>query len=243
MAQNNRRTSSSKKQRSVREEVHKLLEGMAAGSPLPSERALAQQFDVARMTLRSALEDLVDEGLLVRVPGRGLFVGSPKLAYPVDLTSFTDQTTREGRVASSRTLSFTIEPAGERLARMAHVDAEELFLKAGRLRLVDGEPMGIERVNVPAWRVPGITAEDLERHSFYHLLETRWDTRVHSGTRAAAVVSLSDENAELLRVDPGSAAFQFEERIESEDGALIEFTISTYRGDKYRFITSISSGA
>jgi GntR family transcriptional regulator len=88
----------------VREYVRGLIQGADPGSPAPSERELVQHFGVARMTVRQALDALVSEGLLERVPGRGTFVARAKIDVQVRLSSYTEEMARRGMRPSARTM-------------------------------------------------------------------------------------------------------------------------------------------
>ena len=104
----------------VREYVRSLVAGAAPGSPAPSERELVQRFGVARMTVRQAMDALVGEGLLERIPGRGTFVARPRRTAS-RLTSFTEEMARRGMLAESQTLLARREQAGPGVARALNV--------------------------------------------------------------------------------------------------------------------------
>src|SRR3954468_14068283 len=93
----------------VREYVRGLIQGAEPGSPAPSERELVHHFGVARMTVRQALDALVAEGLLERVPGRGTFVARAKIDVQVRLSSYTEEMGRRGMKPDSRTLLARME--------------------------------------------------------------------------------------------------------------------------------------
>jgi GntR family transcriptional regulator len=213
-----------------------LIDDLPPGQPLPPERQLARQLRVARMTLRKAIDELVATERLVRRPGRGTFVAPPKLSYPENLTSFSHDMRRRGHRPSSRTESFGTEPADPTLAARLNVSPGTPVITAVRVRLGDGEPLGVERLHVVAARVPGLTAADLEQHSFYELLESRWGIRRHSGARISEATCCTEEEARLLGVAPYSPAFSFERTTYDADGQVIEYVTSTYRGDRYRFV-------
>ncbi len=84
----------------VREYVRSLVSGMSPGSPAPSERELVAQFGVARMTVRQAMDALVVEGLLERIPGKGTFVARPRRTAST-ITSYTEEMARRGMLAES----------------------------------------------------------------------------------------------------------------------------------------------
>src|SRR5680860_1290577 len=96
----------------VREYVRGLIDGAEPGSPAPSERELVQHFGVARMTVRQALDALVTEGLLERIPGRGTFVARARIDVQVRLSSYTEEMERRGMKPAARTLLGRLEYAG-----------------------------------------------------------------------------------------------------------------------------------
>ena len=159
------------KQAETRDLVLDLIEQLAVGEAIPSERQLSADFGVSRLTVRAALDDLVREGHLVRRHGSGTFVSEPKIAQELTMTSFTDDMRSRGLSPASETLDLRTVPAGARLGRLLHVSPSEPVLVAERLRLADGESMAIETVHIRASLVPGLTARDLEERSFYELLQ------------------------------------------------------------------------
>src|SRR6476646_9569723 len=93
----------------VREHVRGLIETQPPGSAAPSERELVARFGVARMTVRQALDALVAEGLLERIPGRGTFVARAKIDVQVRLSSYTEEMGRRGLKPDSRSLLARME--------------------------------------------------------------------------------------------------------------------------------------
>ena len=127
----------------VREYVRSLVEGADAGAPAPSERELVQRFGVARMTVRQAMDALVSEGLLERMPGRGTFVARPR-RMTSRLSSYTEEMTRRGLMAESQTLLARREQAGPGVARALIVCEGDAVIHWRRLRRSDGQPKCIE---------------------------------------------------------------------------------------------------
>ena len=169
------------KQRETRESVLELIEPLAVGAAIPSERQLGVDLGVSRLTVRAALDELVREGYLVRRQGAGTFVAEPKVAKGFDVSSFSDDMRERGLTPASRTLDLRVIQAGARLGRMLHVSPSEPIVSVKRLRLADGDPMAIELLHVRASLVPGLTAQDLEENSFYELLANRYDLQIAGG--------------------------------------------------------------
>jgi GntR family transcriptional regulator len=230
------------KQRETRERVLELIEPLDVGDAIPSERQLGVDLGVSRLTVRAALDELVREGYLVRRRGAGTFVAEPKVAKGIDVSSFSDDMRRRGLVPASRTLDLREVPAGARLGRLLHVSPAEPVLSIKRLRLADGEPMAIELLNVRASLVPGLTGDDLEQSSFYDLLASRYEVEIVAGTQTVEPTVTNDEESAVLGVPLHSPALLFERVTRTITGDVVEFTTSTYRGDRYRLVTELGVG-
>jgi GntR family transcriptional regulator len=230
------------KQRETRESVLELIEGLGVGEAIPSERQLGIDLGVSRLTVRAALDGLVREGYLVRRRGAGTFVAEPKVAKGIDINSFSDDMRERGMVPASRTLDLRVIPAGARMGRILHVSPSEEVVAVKRLRLADGEPMAIELLHVRRSLVPGMTAADLEQSSFYDLLASRYDLSIIGGSQTIEPTVTNEEESEALGVPLHSPALLFERVTRSSSGDVVEFTSSTYRGDRYRLVTELGAG-
>jgi GntR family transcriptional regulator len=230
------------KQRETRERVLELIEPLSVGDAIPAERQLGIDLGVSRLTVRAALDELVREGYLVRRRGAGTFVAKPKVAKGIDITSFSDDMRARGLTPESRTLDLHVEMAGARLGRILHVSPSEQILSVKRLRLADGDPMAIELLHTRASLVPGLTGRDLEENSFYELLASRYGISIVGGTQTVEPTVTNEEESASLGVPMHSPALLFERLTRSSTGELVEFTSSTYRGDRYRIVTEIGVG-
>jgi GntR family transcriptional regulator len=230
------------KQRDTRESVLELIESLSVGAAIPSERQLGVDLGVSRLTVRAALDELVREGYLVRRRGAGTFVAEPKMAKGMDVSSFSDDMRARGLTPGSRTLDLTVAPAGARMGRLLHVSPSEPVVSVKRLRVADGEPMAIELLHVRASLVPGLTAADLEEHSFYDLLADRYEVLIVGGTQTVEPTVTNDEESAALGVPLHSPALLFERVTRAATGDIVEHTTSTYRGDRYRLVTELGVG-
>jgi GntR family transcriptional regulator len=228
------------KQSETRESVLELIERLAVGDAIPSERQLSADLGVSRLTVRAALDDLVREGLLIRRRGSGTFVSEPKIAQELTMTSFTEDMRRRGMVPASRTLDLRSVPAGAHLGRLLRVSPSERVVVVTRLRLADRETMAIETLHVPDALVPGLAAADLERSSFYELLEERYGIVIATGTQTIEPTVTNEEESSALGVPLHSPAFLFERTTQTEAGQVVEYVRSIYRGDRYRLVTELN---
>ena len=227
------------KQSETRERVLDLIERLAIGEAIPSERQLSVELGVSRLTVRAALDDLVREGFLERRHGAGTYVSEPKIAQELTMTSFTEDMRSRGMVPSSRTLELKTVAAGARLGRLLHVSPSEPITVVKRLRYADRETMAIETLHVSESLVPGLTARDLEERSFYELLEERFGIVVVGGSQAIEPTVTNEEESAALGVPLHSPAFLFERTTRAADGQIVEYVRSIYRGDRYRLVSEL----
>jgi GntR family transcriptional regulator len=228
------------KQSETRERVLDLIERLGVGEAIPSERQLSGDLGVSRLTVRAALDDLVREGFLERRHGAGTFVSEPKIAQELTMTSFTEDMRRRGMAPSSKTLELKTVAAGARLGRLLHVSPSERIVVVTRLRYADRETMAIETLHVSEALVPGLTAKDLEQHSFYELLEERFGVVVVGGSQAIEPTVTNEEESTALGVPLHSPAFLFERTTNAADGTIVEYVRSIYRGDRYRLVSDLT---
>jgi GntR family transcriptional regulator len=224
----------------VREYVRALVDGQEPGSPAPSERELVQLFGVARMTVRQALDALVVEGLLERVPGRGTFVARAKIDVAVRLSSYTEEMTRRGLKPESRTLLARMESAGPGVARALEIEEGERVVHWQRLRLADGLPMCVEDAYVSDTTVPHFLDQHLP-DSLYLELQRR-DLLPTWGEDSVSAASARAEEAELLEVQVGDPVLQVARRAFSGKTA-VEVSRSTYRADRFTLWVPLTRAA
>jgi GntR family transcriptional regulator len=229
------------KQSETRDRVLDLIEQLGVGKAIPSERQLSTDLGVSRLTVRAALDDLVREGYLIRRRGSGTFVSEPKIAQELTMTSFSEDMRRRGMRPASKTLDLKVVPAGARLGRFLHVSPSEPVVVAKRLRLADRETMAIETLHVRETLVPGLGPRDLEERSFYELLRERYGIAIAGGIQTIEPTVTNDDESEALGVPLHSPAFLFERFSRDEDGDVVEFVHSIYRGDRYRLVTDLSA--
>jgi GntR family transcriptional regulator len=226
-----------KASRPLGQQLEELLEGLIAssapGDPLPSERALAERYGVARMTARQALETMVSKGLVYRLRGSGTFVAEARLVQPERLTSFSEDMRARGMSPGSVLLRREVCPAPDLVASRLRLSPGSDVVRIERLRTADGTPISLETAYLPAARFPGLENVNLAGSSLYALLQIGWGVEVRSADQWLAPVPLEPEQAERLEVAVGQPAFRFHRLTYDGAGVPIEFVLSLYRGDRY----------
>lgn len=221
----------------------RIEEGISRGvltpaTPLPPEREIAKMTGVSRVTVRNAIQDLVDQGLIVQRQGSGSFVRSPERRVEQSLsrlTSFTEDMARRGMASRATWLQRGIfMPSPEEVVALA-LPSGDSVARLVRLRSADDRPMAIERAALPLDILPDPTAVET---SLYEELERSGNHPVRALQKISAI-NLGPEEADLLGLPPRDAGLRIERRSYLEDGRVIEFTRSTYRGDAYDFVAEL----
>lgn len=211
---------------------------LEAGTRLPSERELAKQLGVNRMTLRQALNMLELRGLLVRRQGDGTYVTSPKIERPAnDFFPFSQGMTRKGYQPGAQMMLFEYRPCDMAVAKQLGITLGDPVYHGHRLRLINDEPVMLEQFNLPAERFPHFEQWDIANRSIYALMESEYGVQISRARQTFEPVIATPYEATLLGVLVG-APLMLERRLTyDQDGIIVEYTKDLYRGDRFRFVT------
>lgn len=213
---------------------------LTADEALPSERDLARQLGISRVTVRKAIAGLVEKGVLVQRWGSGTFIApATRVEQALSrLSSFTDDMLTRGLAPGARILERSAGPSSPTESMALGLSPGDAVTRLKRLRLAGGTPMAIERAVVPARYLPDPQLVD---RSLYAALNALGFPPRRALQRLHAVL-LTTEQATLLDVAAGSPALYIERRSFLENGEPVEFTASYYRGDAYDFVAELSVG-
>ncbi|MEU0601133.1 GntR family transcriptional regulator [Streptomyces sp. NPDC006393] len=231
------------KRERVRDAVLEMVEERKPGDAIPSERTLCARLGVSRPTLRAAVDELVSAGILVREHGRGMFVAPEKITQELVPGHHSLSVPQASGVWASRLLEFTTVPAGARVGRRLRLSPAAQIVYVARLRLVDGAPMAIEHLHIPAALVPGLTARELEHGDLYEHLRTHHGVHVSEATQTIEPTVVTRAEAEVLDMPELSPALLFERLTTDSGGRPVEYVHSLYRGDRYRIVSRLTLGA
>lgn len=208
---------------------------------LPSERELSKALNVSRMTLRAALRELDNKGLLVRRPGDGTYVAKPKIErQAAKLVPFTESMRSRGYQASARLIVFERKLAEVSIANKLKIPVSAPVYFFQRLRLINNEPMLLEKCTMPYFRFPSLEKFDLEKRSVYEIVETEYKVAPHHSEQSLEAVSATDFEAQLLGVESGTPLMLERRLAFDKDDKPIEYGHDLYRGDRFRFVTEIA---
>ncbi len=198
-------------------------------APLPSDAQLCEEFGVSRMTARGAVQRLVHDGLVYRVPGRGTFVAPARANRTAShILSFSDEMRRRGRTPSSQVV--------HRRQRAATADERERLrveevVVLRRVRLADGEPVALETAVFPAGVAPVLDAQPEGASLFAALADAGLVPT--AGRASLAAEAATAEDARLLGVKRGAPLLVERRLINDQAGVPLEWTESRYAGARY----------
>jgi GntR family transcriptional regulator len=217
----------------LRRALEQLMAGLGPGALLPSERILAERFEVARMTVRRELDRLCADGLAYRVERQGTFVADPRIVQTDSLSSFSEDIVARGMTPGGYVLAQELLEADEAIAAALERPPGIAVVLIHRVRTADDVPLAVEWVYLPAEDFPRLESAALEDRSLYGLLRQRYGVSFGEASQRASAVALTGEEAALLATDPGSPAFLFRRVTRRQSGRVIESARSLYRGDRY----------
>ena len=211
---------------------------VAPGDRLPGERELCRHFAVSRVTIRRALGELRERGLIEPDGTRGWFVTSVALGEPNALMSFSEMARSRGLTPGARVLAA--------VARPATIDeAEDLVIAPGtpifdleRVRLLDNVAVALEQSRLPLHVAPSLPETDLAQGSLYEALRKAGIVPARADYLLQAIPA-EPRHAEVLEVEPGAPLLMASARTFDETGKPIELSLSIFRGDRYRFRTTL----
>ncbi|MDQ2837091.1 MAG: GntR family transcriptional regulator [Actinomycetota bacterium] len=217
-----------------------IIDAQTPGSPVPTERVLTTELGTSRTTVRQALSELVAEGRLVRRQGCGTFVAEPKIAWPLQLTSFTAQAAANGFLASATLLDAARLAANSGVADRLGLVAGAPVYRLERLRLADGIPMALETSHLSALRFPGLIARIRHTPSLYRVLAERYQVIPTAAEETIETAPATPRQAELLDTDTGSPMLVLARHSFDDAGRPVEWVQSWYRGDRYSFVAHLA---
>ncbi len=205
------------------------------GQQLLHEREYAARFGISLAPVRQAILDLVKEGYLYRVPGRGTFVREEKVEEKISiLSSFSESMRAKGLEAVLHVTDLGIGEAPSSL-KAAFGSGELRAISLHRIALVEGQPVALLSSYLPAHLVPGLETRDLNGQSLYKVLEEQYGIILARAENTIEVVRCPAHQATLLRVPAGTPLLQVEGKTYDVTDQFVEFARVLYRADRFRF--------
>lgn len=210
-------------------------------SQIPSVRQLATQYDVSSMTVRQALSELQDIGLIYTIPGSGTYVAGEKLSKKLVFISFSEEVREKGMKPSSLVLKAEkIQVENAKLAEILQISQGDYAYRIKRVRLADDVALSIEDTYVPCENAPGLLDQDIKL-SLYDIFKNVYERTVVKADSTISPILLDKEQAELLKAPIKTPSLMFTLTGFDSRGKTMEHCISVKRGDLYDFNFSIQA--
>ena len=204
------------------------------GQRLPSERDLADDYEVSRMTLRQAITLLVEEGILERRVGSGTYVASHRVQEKMrGTTSFTEIVRSQGKTPSSQLISYQRKPANETEIQQLQLKATDTVVRMERVRFADNVPLVFEVASIPEKLIQSFNQEDITEHFFQTLTDNGYE--IGKSQQTIYAKSASERVANYLKVPKNHAVLALTQVSYFTDGRPFEYVHSQYVGDRFEF--------
>lgn len=207
------------------------------GEQLPTETELCKQFNVSRTTVRLALQQLVLEGRIYRIQGKGTFVSKPKIrqTFTSSDKGFAEQMIDQGLRPESKVFELQVIPATPALAEALQIQENDPVNKLARVRYADSEPLQYEISYIPWKFTPGLVNEDCGG-SLFQLLRIKFQLIVHRTVEFVEPILADECISGYLNISDGAPAFFVETTTYTTEDVPIEYSQAYFRGDRSKFV-------
>jgi GntR family transcriptional regulator len=215
-------------------------EDLRVGDQLPTEDSLISRFDVSRITVRRAIQNLVGRGLVEIRRGKGTFVAAPKITQELtELSGFVEDMHALGRKPTARVIGKEIVTADATVASQLALTKGERVMRIRRVRLADGAPLSFDETYLPLEIGKKIITNNLKVEPIFALLERKYDVPLIEAEYKLDAVAAEPEVAAALKVKQRSPIFRIERTSYSRGSRPVDYERLHYRGDLVRFVTRL----
>ncbi len=218
---------------------HDIIGGKySAGQQLPLEKEMCAQYDVSRITIKRAMDQLVKQGLVVKRRGSGTFVKSlddtdvKELGMANQFSGFT--ATFKGRKVSTKVLRFDIIHPTSEVANKLQMSTDDFIYYIVRVRSLEGEPIVIEYTQMPIQLIPGLKRQIIEK-SIYSYIENDLKLKIQSAHRTVRAIMPTEEEKKELAIEGILPLLEVEQVAFLDDGRPFEYSVAHHRGDRNVF--------
>lgn len=210
-------------------------------SQIPSVRQLSIQYNVSSMTVRQALSELQNAGLIYTVPGSGTYVAGEKLTKKFVFISFSEEIKQKGMLPTSIVIKAEkTKITNIKLAEALQIEVGEFAYRVKRVRLADGVALSIEDSYIPCENAPGLLEQDLNS-SLYEIFTNVYERPVIKAESTVSPILLDKEQSELLNAPLKTPSLMFTLTGFNARGKTMEHCVAIKRGDLYDFRFSIQA--
>lgn len=231
----------------VKQALSSLILGHNLGerARLPSESELCAHFSVSRTVVREALAQMVSEGQIYRLQGKGAFVRGPRQeqSFVGSTVGFSGELEEKSISVTRQVLRQEVTLPSDRMQRVLKIDADAPVVAIDRVFSVEGVPRAIVRWAMLAHVVPGLETRSLQNVSLYDTISRQYSVKLVRAERWIEAVSLTRSDADLLGVHKGKAALCVESVGSTGTQQAIEYYTAHYLTDQSRLRLMVNGSA
>ncbi len=206
--------------------------------PIPSERDFGEILGISRMTVRQALSQLVNEGVLYREKGKGTFIAKSKIEQR-NIMSFSEMVRNKGMVPGTKVLFFECSIPSQDIIDILGLKENDPVYNIRRLRLANEIPIGIEAVFIPEKFCPNLERFDLTA-SLYQIIREEYSLTINYMDNIIEASRPFKEEKELLAVPANTPVIRISGKSFTDSGVNLLYEQSVYRADEYKYNVRIS---
>lgn len=209
----------------------------AAGTRIPTENELSEQYNVSRVTVRKSLAGLSEQGYLERKSGKGTFVAEKKLqrGLSTGAISFTEMCKRIGVAPGAKTTKIALEDPTARDQELMNLRPEEKIIVLERIRYADSRPVLLESNKFPEL-FSFLFSENLNDHSLYEVLKTKHDIILEHSSKAIDITFASQKEAKTLEISKGYPLLRIESIVHDSENTITNLCCQLCIGDKFKLL-------
>ncbi|MEA4998237.1 MAG: GntR family transcriptional regulator [Candidatus Limiplasma sp.] len=212
------------------------------GELLPTENDLIQAYGISRITVRKAMDMLMNDGLIIKRRGYGTCVQPKKVEQTMKrVLHFSEEMQKKGFQSTTNMLSNEMLPASKIVADALQIAEGTPLVRVTRLRYANGVPLCLEIAHLVYERCPEVYGTDFSERSLRHFLEQKYQIVWTNATQKIYAINASAKVAAQLDVKENSALIYIERVSSTVDGKPGEYLQSYYRGDSYYLTTDLQA--
>lgn len=214
------------------------------GDKIPNETEIAAKFNVHRMTVRQAIDKLVNNHMLIRTRGKGTFLLSEKTPVLTrslaGISTYYDDIVRAGLEPKYKTIHAMIQDPCEETAGKLGLQAGEQIIFLKRLMLANNVPLVLEHCYLPEELFPDILDKNLNS-ILYNVIREEYGMKLMHSSQEIGAILPEESDRKILKISSTNACLWVESVVFNDAGRAVEYAYSLYRGDKYRFRCDIDN--
>lgn len=210
------------------------------GEAIPTEPELERAYEVSRVTVRRAVQELVREGFLETRQGRGTFARSPKATQNLNtITSWAETMAAQGKNPDTRLTRIEQVPAPPEVAELLGLDPGAEVTRVERVRYADAEPVCLMTNYLVSDLVPGLEDRGIDGESLYTTLESRYRIRLGWAKERVGARAATSMEARILRIKSGAPLLSILRVSYDSDDRPVEVVLAANRADRYEYSVSL----